>query len=103
MGRHSKMLGPAVKIFCLVAVLSFSVSEGEAKGVNWGPMLESLTEDGNRLQSIAGLSKVQTLIGRMQSLMQQLDAIYDAEGMNTALTKNYDKPSVRVRMDGLSK
>ena len=45
--------------------------------------------------------KVQTLIGRMQSLIQQLDTIYDAEGMNAALTKNYDKPS--VGMDGWSK
>eukprot|EP00093_Oithona_nana_P010071 10071.XXX_598029_597774_1 [CDS] Oithona nana genome sequencing. len=64
-------------------------------------MLEALMEDGNRLQGIAGLSKVQTLIGRMQSLIQQLDTIYDAEGMNAALTKNYDKPS--VGMDGWSK
>ena len=37
----------------------------------------------------------------MQSLMQQLDTIYDAEGMNAALTKNYDKPS--VGMDRWSK
>ena len=56
------MLGPAVKIFCLVAVLSFLVSEGEAKGVNWGTMLEALMEDGNRLQSIAGLSNFSCLL-----------------------------------------
>ena len=37
----------------------------------------------------------------MQSLIQKLDTIYDAEGMNAALTKNYDKPS--VGMDGWSK
>ena len=51
------MLGPAVKIFCLVTISSFLISDGEAKGVNWGPLLEALLENEVRPQGTAGMSK----------------------------------------------
>ena len=56
------MLGPAVKILCLVMVSSFLVSSGEAKGVNWGPLLEALLENEIRPQSTAGQSEFYSIL-----------------------------------------
>ena len=56
------MLGPAVKILCLVMVSSFLISDGEAKGVNWGPLLEALLENEIRPQGTAGMSKNNSIL-----------------------------------------
>ena len=59
---HCKMLGSAVKILCLVTVSSFLISDGEAKGVNWGPLLEALLENEIRPQSTAGVSEFYSIL-----------------------------------------
>ena len=64
---HCKMLGPAVKILCLVTVSFFLVSDGEAKGVNWGPLLEALLENEIRPQSTAGVSEFYSILFQSSS------------------------------------
>ena len=109
------MLGPVVKILCLVMVSSFLISDGEAKGVNWGPLLEALLENEIRPQSTAGVSEfysilvqssfkifskpfwflgnVRTLIGSMQGLMRQLDVTYK-DGLNMNVGNYNGRPMV---------
>ena len=40
-----------------MTISSFLISDGEAKGVNWGPLLEALLENEVRPQGTAGMSK----------------------------------------------